>query len=195
MLEFAIEGQISGVTVYSTKEEAIAKAKEIGCDSYHEHELNGKTVYMPCEKHTEATDSVLESFAATDEKQEILSPLMVPNKLIKRVDDEGEEYFVYFTKETIKKLAHKAMKDEVIHRVNIEHDGNLIDDIFMTETWLKESDEDKSNNYGYNLPVGTWFAKYKIDNKEIWNDYIKSGKVLGLSVEGVFSQLMLSKVK
>jgi hypothetical protein len=146
MLEFAIEGQISGVTVYSTKEEAIAKAKEIGCDSYHEHDLNGKTVYMPCEKHTEATNSVLESFAATDEKQEILSPLMVPNKLIKRVDDEGEEYFVYFTKETIKKLAHKAMKDEVIHRVNIEHDGNLIDDIFMTETWLKESDEDKSSD-------------------------------------------------
>tara|TARA_R110002153_G_scaffold15392_2_gene54913 strand:- start:2065 stop:3009 length:945 start_codon:yes stop_codon:yes gene_type:complete len=140
-------------------------------------------------------NEVNESFAAMDEQQVVLSPLMVPNKLIKRVDEMGEEYFVYFTEDTIKKLAHKAMKDEVIHRVNIEHDGNLIDDIFMVETWLKESDNDKSTNYGYNLPNGTWFAKYKIDNKEIWNDYIKSGKVLGLSVEGVFSQLMLSKVK
>jgi hypothetical protein len=139
--------------------------------------------------------TVEESFAAMDEKQEILSPLMVPNKLIKRVDEMGEEYYVYFTEETIKKLAHKAMKDEVIHRVNIEHDGNLVNDIFMTETWISEGKYDKSNNYGYSLPEGTWFAKYKIDNKDIWNDYIKSGKVLGMSVEGVFSQLMLSKIK
>ena len=140
-------------------------------------------------------DEVSESFAAMDEKQIVVSPLMIPNKLIKRKDEEGEEYFVYFTKETIEKLAYKAMKDKVIHRVNIEHDGNLVDDIFMVETWTKESDNDKSKNYGYNLPDGTWFAKYKIDNKDIWNNYIKSGKVLGLSVEGMFEQLMLSKVK
>jgi hypothetical protein len=138
---------------------------------------------------------VEESFSAMDEKQEIISPLMVPNKLIKRRDDMGEEYFVYFTTETIEKLAHKAMKDEVIHRVNIEHDGNLVDDIFMTETWISEGKYDKSNNYGYDLPEGTWFAKYKIDNKKVWNDYIKSGKVLGMSVEGVFQNIMLSKIK
>jgi len=137
---------------------------------------------------------VEESFAAMDEQQVVISPLMIPNKLIKRRDADGE-YYVYFTKETIEKLAHKAMKDEVIHRVNIEHDGNLVDDIFMVETWTKESDNDKSKNYGYNLPDGTWFAKYKIDNKDIWNNYIKSGKVLGLSVEGLFAEMMLSKVK
>ena len=138
---------------------------------------------------------VKESFAAMDEQQVVLSPLMVPNKLIKRMDDNGDEYFVYFTEETIEKLAHKAMKDEIIHRVNIEHDGNLVNDIFMVETWLSEGKYDKSANYGYNLPKGTWFAKYKIDNKDVWNNYIKSGKVLGLSVEGLFSEIMLSKVK
>jgi len=193
---FKSAGKLNGIEVYTTKEEAIEAAKEAGISGYHEHEKDGEIVYMPGSSHSEATDTLLqESFAAMDEQQVVLSPLMVPNKLIKRMDDNGEEYFVYFTEETIEKLAHKAMKDEVIHRVNIEHDGNLVNDIFMIETWLSEGKYDKSTNYGYNLPKGTWFAKYKIDNKDVWNNYIKSGKVLGLSVEGLFSEIMLSKVK
>ena len=57
---------------------------------------------MPCEKHAEATDSLLkEGFAALDEQQIVIGPLMKPNMLIKRVDEDGEPYFVYFTAETI----------------------------------------------------------------------------------------------
>ena len=37
---------------YSTKEKALEIAKNIGCESYHEHEYEGKTWFMPCEKHT-----------------------------------------------------------------------------------------------------------------------------------------------
>jgi hypothetical protein len=33
------------------KELAIAAAKDIGCESYHEHEYEGKVWYMPCEQH------------------------------------------------------------------------------------------------------------------------------------------------
>ena len=36
---------------FSTKELAIAAAKDIGCESYHEHEYEGKVWYMPCEQH------------------------------------------------------------------------------------------------------------------------------------------------
>lgn len=63
---FNIVDRIEGVPVYSMKEEAIAKAKEIGCDGYHEHTLaSGEIVYMPCSSHTEATDKILsETFDA-----------------------------------------------------------------------------------------------------------------------------------
>ena len=36
---------------YAKKEMAIEAAKNIGCESYHEHEYEGKIWYMPCEKH------------------------------------------------------------------------------------------------------------------------------------------------
>ena len=40
--------------------------------------------------------------------------------------------------------------------------------------------------FGYDLPKGTWFGLFKIDNDDFWNDYIKQGKVKGVSVEGYF---------
>jgi hypothetical protein len=46
--------KIDGQDVFPTKEEAIEKAKEMGCEGYHEHEENGMTWYMPCKEHSEA---------------------------------------------------------------------------------------------------------------------------------------------
>ena len=37
--------------LYDNEEEALAAAKEMGCEGVHEHTLDGKTVYMPCADH------------------------------------------------------------------------------------------------------------------------------------------------
>jgi hypothetical protein len=49
-------GTVDGKPVFSTIEEAVAHAKTLGCEGYHEHDLNGVTSYMACEEHSEATD-------------------------------------------------------------------------------------------------------------------------------------------
>jgi len=54
--DFAKVGMIDGKPVFDTIEEALASAKTLGCEGYHEHEYEGKTVYMACEGHTEATE-------------------------------------------------------------------------------------------------------------------------------------------
>jgi len=54
--DFAKVGMIDGKPVYDTIEEALASAKTLGCEGYHEHEYEGKTVYMACEGHKEATE-------------------------------------------------------------------------------------------------------------------------------------------
>ena len=55
-LDFAKVGMIDGKPVFDTIEEALANAKTLGCEGYHEHEYEGKTVYMACEGHKEATE-------------------------------------------------------------------------------------------------------------------------------------------
>ena len=68
--EFNIVTRIEGIPVYSMKEEAIAKSKEIGCTGYHEHTLaSGEIVYMPCDTHNEATDNILaDTFDSLDDQ-------------------------------------------------------------------------------------------------------------------------------
>ena len=130
------------------------------------------------------------AFAAIEEKQMVIGPAMVPNKLIVRKDDEGEPYYVYFTEDSIKKIAYKMMADKVIDRVNIEHDGEkFVDGAYLVESWIVEDPEkDKSLKYGFKPVGGTWMTMYKIDDKNIWDKYIKTGKVKGFSVEGYFSE-------
>ena len=49
-------GMIDGEPVFSTIEEAEEHAIIKGCKGYHEHELEGETVYMACDGHEEATE-------------------------------------------------------------------------------------------------------------------------------------------
>jgi hypothetical protein len=54
--DFSKVGMIDGKPVFSTIEEAENHAKTLGCKGYHEHEYEGKTAYMACEGHKEATE-------------------------------------------------------------------------------------------------------------------------------------------
>ena len=123
-----------------------------------------------------------------DEQQIVATPIMVPNKLIERRDEDGEKYYVYFTEDTIKKIAYAFAKSKNADNINLEHDmESMVDGIYVAESWLiNEPKTDKSNVFGYDLPKGTWFGLFKIDNDDFWNDYIKQGKVKGVSVEGYF---------
>ena len=42
-------------------------------------------------------------------------------------------------------------------------------------------------NFGLDVPDGTWMVSYRVDNEVIWNEYVKTGKVKGFSIEGFFS--------
>ena len=194
--------------LYDTEEEAIIAAGMLGCEGAHK--MGDK--WMPCSQHGETMDvdvatlpdyvaeptgSLEYSFTALDEQQMLVGPLMVPNKLILRKDDNGDAYYVYFTEDTIKKIAYKMMKDKLIDRVNLEHDNDsVVEDAYMVETWLVEDPEtDKSRKYGFNPVKGQWMGMYKIDNKKVWEDYVKTGLVKGFSVEGYFSNYAMSKTQ
>jgi hypothetical protein len=144
----------------------------------------------------EASSGKKHNFAAElAEKQMLIGPLMTPGKLIPRVDEKtGEEYQVFFSKETIEKIAYKMMKDGLASSVNIEHDGaNKVDDVYLVETWLvKDPKKDKSSLYGFSSVPGEWYGIYRVGNGRVWNEYVKTGKVKGFSVEGYFYNNVLT---
>ena len=136
-------------------------------------------------------------FSISKDKYELAGPLMVADKLIPRFDDEGNKYMVFFDAEGIKKLSYKLMKNKLIDSVNIEHDPNKsVSDLTLVESWLvTDPDNDKSNSYGYKLNKGSWFGIYKVNSKDIWDKYIKTGAVKGFSVEGIFADKTIIQSK
>ena len=132
-----------------------------------------------------------ENFKFEEDKKLIVGPLMLPEKLIFRVDEDNEPYYVYFTEETIKQIATKMMKKKLLDKVNMEHDPETPVDGYMVETWLVEDPEkDKQNLYGFNYPKGTWMGMYKIENDEDWTK-VKNGEVKGFSIEGFFADRLV----
>ena len=134
-----------------------------------------------------------EGFAAEEDQMMVTGPLMIPNKTILRIDEEGEPYFVYFSEETVKMIAEKMMAKKMLDKMNIEHDPDSPVDGYMTETWLIEDPEnDKQKIFGFNLPKGTWMGTYKINSPEVWKK-VKDGTLTGYSIEGFFADRLVQQ--
>lgn len=132
-------------------------------------------------------------FALDGEQQLIVGSLMIPEKLIFRVDENNEPYYVYFSKETIKQIAQKMMKEKLLDRVNLEHDPDSPIESHMVESWIVEDRlKDKQQAYGFDYPEGTWMGMYKVENPIHW-EMVKQGKVKGFSIEGYFADKLIQK--
>lgn len=131
------------------------------------------------------------SFSLQEDQQIVVGPLMIPNKLIFRVDENGEPFYVYFTDETVEKIARKMMEEKKLDAVNLEHNQDSFIDGHLIETWIvQDPKKDKQQIYGMEYPEGTWMGMYKVEDPAIWKK-VKSGELKGFSIEGFFADRLV----
>lgn len=118
---------------------------------------------------------------ADEKKKEVVGPIMIPNKEILRFSPDMGYYYVRFTEETIQQIMYKYSKEGLFNAFGINHSYDT-DEVVMLEVWTKESDNDKSVDYGYKLPNGTVFVKAKIESDELFTA-IENGEINGFSIE------------
>lgn len=121
-----------------------------------------------------------------EEKRILMGAALVPNKQIYRVNEKQEEYYIYFSEQTVKKASELFLMRSNQNNATYEHKDKLTG-LSVVESWIIEDEKlDKSRKYGFDLPVGTWMISMKVNNDEVWND-VKEGKVKGFSIEGYFA--------
>jgi len=131
--------------------------------------------------------------AVSDDQRLVMGPILVPDKKILRIDGLGEQYYVYFKPETIKRLSEMYLQKKYTDSTTIEH-KDKVDGVSLVESWIVESrTKDKSAVYGLSVPVGTWMGTFKVDNEDIWNNYVKTGEVKGFSIEGLFGHNLVQQ--
>jgi len=123
------------------------------------------------------------------EKRLLMGALLIPKKPIYRKSGE-DEYYIFFSEKTVAKASQMYLQNGNQSNSTLEHNSEL-QGLTLVESWIVEDKQkDKTALYGLDVPVGTWMGSVKVENEDVWNNYVKTGKVKGFSIEGYFADKM-----
>lgn len=120
-------------------------------------------------------------FSVNKDKQMLFGPMLIPGKKIFRRDENGNEYNILFDEDTIQIIADKYNENKLGDIFNFQHSDKKVDAVLL-QNWIT-GEIDKSKEYGFELPKGTWFGGVKIKDEKFWLEEVKTEKVKGFSVE------------
>ena len=120
-----------------------------------------------------------------EERRVVVGMALIPEKRIYR-KMQGQEFNIYFTKDTIAQTQELYMRNLNLNNVTTEHQ-KPIQGATVIESWIVENSKmDKSNIWNLEAPEGAWVVMMKINNEDTW-EQVKDGSFKGFSIEGSFS--------
>jgi len=131
-------------------------------------------------------------FASVDnDKRLVVGAILLPDVKIIRAKEDGSPYYVQFSKDTVAQIAQKYIKDNNANNITLEH-NKPVKGISLVESWVAQSMQyDKARVYGLPVKLGGWYGVFAVNNEDIWQNYVKTGKVKGISLEGLFSHELI----
>jgi hypothetical protein len=123
-----------------------------------------------------------------EDKRILAGALMVADFPMYR-NMNGKEFFVKFSSETIEQLADRMVLNNKLTAFNFEHDAKKeLADMHIQQFFIINTELGVNTPLGFEeLPNGSLFAFVKVNNEQVWNDYVKTGIVKGFSIEGNFA--------
>lgn len=210
--ELAKKAIESGATVYiisarDSKDSMLSTAKDLGIPENRVFATgsNGNKITKIKElgitKHYDNNSDVIKSLGTVgqkfnffnfkiqnEERRIITGALMVADLPIYRFNESIGEFYVTFDKPTIEKIVQKFFKYGNTSNVNKMHNPDMqVDGVYMFESFIIDSERGIKVPDGFDgITEGSWFGSYKIDNEDVWQNFIKTGEFKGFSVEGLF---------
>ena len=136
-----------------------------------------------------------QAFKADTDRRIVSGPAMIADLPIYRKDKKtGQEYNVVFRPDTIQKIVEKYFRNQNTANFNLMHQRKyLAEGVFLIESMIIDSSRGVKTPVGFDpLPDGSWFISCKVDNEDIWKEFIKTGEFRGFSVEGEFIEKRIS---
>ena len=125
------------------------------------------------------------NFSIQDELQHnILTCLVRVDFPILRLTEDGDPYYIVFSKETAKVLCQRLMTDGMQQNISLQHNGKLIDGIQLQEVFIKDVEKGISPVGFEEAADGSLMGVYHITDDQLWNDCIE-GRFKGISIESL----------
>lgn len=110
------------------------------------------------------------------DKHIITGPILIPEKLIYRRDEDGSEYYIKFSKEVIQEMCSKMLVDGTFQNNTLMHLPGYINGLLPLEIYLAKP--------GSEWPEGSLIVSYKVTSEKLWKE-IKDGTFRGFSIESL----------
>ena len=117
-----------------------------------------------------------------EDRGHLLGAALIPDKKILRKGTP--DYNIWFSKDTVRRASEIFMERSHHKDSTLEHEQTIADNVVI-ETWIKESEQDKSVFHGIDAPIGTWFVTMKIGSEDILQK-ARNNEVNAFSIEGLF---------
>ena len=96
-------------------------------------------------------------------------------------NQDGQEFYVQFSKDTIDKMMQKFMKEQRLFDISLDHNQD-VRDCYLIESFIINKERGICPNEFSDVEDGSWIISVKIENEDVWNK-ICSGEVKGFSIE------------
>lgn len=125
---------------------------------------------------------------ANEAEHKVTGVVCLADTPIYRRDDVKGEYYIVFTKETIKVMVDRYAKNGLFNSVNLEHNPeNFVNSVFMVECFIKDVDKGISPTGFEDVPNGSLFCTFKVEDEKLWNEIVNTDHFNGFSLEGIFN--------
>ena len=125
-------------------------------------------------------------FFANEEKRNILGVIMRADFPIYRRDEDGNEFYITYSADTIAKMAQKYFVSGAVNMTSTDHSGEALDGVSLVQWYIKDTDKGIVPNGFDDVNDGSLFAEFHIENEELWTA-CKKGTFKGFSLEGYFT--------
>lgn len=122
-----------------------------------------------------------------NEQRVLLGVVMRADRPIYR-NQNGREYFLRFSAETLRVMAEKLLFDGATSSVDRQHDLERVEGVNLQQLFIKDTARGINPEGFAEIEDGSLFAVYKVHNDSVWES-VKRGEFTGFSLYGRFSIL------
>lgn len=126
-----------------------------------------------------------------EEKHLVSGALLLANTPIYRRDEDGYEYYLTYSPETIKKIAEKMLFEGTFKNTDVMHNNEVFNGMNLLELFIKDDSKGISPNYLNDIPNGSLIGTFHIENPMVWDEIKNGGFLTGFSIEGMFTPVKL----
>jgi len=123
------------------------------------------------------------TFSANEDHRTISGVALRADFPIYRIDENGDPYYIVFEGPTIEKMVKRYAKNNLMNKVSLQHDGNLVDGIYLYESYIIDKKRGIVPEEFKDIEDHSWIVSFYVEDDNIWNEIKNGNSLQGFSVE------------